>query len=166
MAFDRAADDRFGQAVAVYGDTMAVGAYLDDNDNGSDGGSVYLFRSTNAGGSLGFQAKLTIDDGLSTDFFGTSVVFLNRDTLAVGAQGVFDDNGEQAGAVYTFQQSVTSNGWTQQAKIEAPDGARNDFFGERVKFQDPIFHPFTSKLNFREFENLRIVYYKIIKPRG
>jgi len=41
-ATDGAADDYFGYAVALSGDTALVGAYLDD-DKGSNSGSVYFF---------------------------------------------------------------------------------------------------------------------------
>lgn len=41
-AADGAADDRFGRAVAISGDLALVGSYQDD-DNGIDSGSAYLF---------------------------------------------------------------------------------------------------------------------------
>ena len=41
-AADGAAGDRFGLSVAVFGNTVIVGAYLDD-DKGEDSGSAYIF---------------------------------------------------------------------------------------------------------------------------
>lgn len=43
-ASDAAADDRFGAAVALSGDTALVGAYFDDNAGGLDAGSAYFYR--------------------------------------------------------------------------------------------------------------------------
>jgi len=45
LAADRAANDRFGFAVAVDGDTVVAGALFDD-DNGEDSGSAYVFDFT------------------------------------------------------------------------------------------------------------------------
>ena len=42
---DGARNDEFGYAVAARGDVAVVGAWYDD-DNGSDSGSVYVFRRT------------------------------------------------------------------------------------------------------------------------
>jgi hypothetical protein len=43
LASDGAADDEFGESVAISGDYAIVGAYLDD-DNGTDSGSAYIFE--------------------------------------------------------------------------------------------------------------------------
>ena len=42
-ASDGASTDEFGMSVAIAGDTIVVGAYLDDNDNGADSGSAYIY---------------------------------------------------------------------------------------------------------------------------
>ncbi len=46
---DGAADDRFGYSVAICGTTAIVGAWQDDNDNGSNSGSAYLFDAAAPG---------------------------------------------------------------------------------------------------------------------
>src|SRR5262249_15981305 len=43
IADDGAADDRFGSAVAFSGDTVVIGARLDDIDSNRDQGSAYVF---------------------------------------------------------------------------------------------------------------------------
>ncbi|MCH7869607.1 MAG: FG-GAP repeat protein, partial [Myxococcales bacterium] len=63
MASDAAADDRFGAAVSISGDTALIGAYLDD-DNGSDSGSAYVFRFD--GTTWVEEAKLTPSDGAAS----------------------------------------------------------------------------------------------------
>ena len=47
--------------MAIAGDTIVVGANLDDTDNGSHSGSAYVFTRT--GTTWTEQAKLTASDG-------------------------------------------------------------------------------------------------------
>lgn len=42
-ASDGAANDSFGNSIALSGDAVAVGAYQDDNGGGADAGSIYVF---------------------------------------------------------------------------------------------------------------------------
>ena len=60
-ASDGAAVDWFGISVAIAGDTIVVGAYGDDTDNGTNSGSAYVFTRT--GTTWTEQAKLTASDG-------------------------------------------------------------------------------------------------------
>ena len=88
-ASDGAADDEFGWSVSVDGDTMVVGAPLDDG-SGSNSGSAYVFVKPSTGWATTTEtAKLTASDGAEGDRFGTSVS-VGGDTIAVGAYG--DDN--------------------------------------------------------------------------
>lgn len=43
-ASDGNVDDQFGWSVALSGETIVVGAPLDDNSNGTDGGSAYAYQ--------------------------------------------------------------------------------------------------------------------------
>ncbi len=124
-ASDGAADDWFGQAVSISGDTAIVGAYGND-DKGDSSGSAYIFQRS--GTSWVQQAKLTASDGAVAGYFGKSVS-LSGDTAIVGAYGD-DDKGSLSGSAYIFQRSGTS--WVQQAKLTASDGAVVDFFGISV----------------------------------
>ncbi len=127
-ASDGAADDILGFPVAIVGDTVVVGAYLDD-DNGSSSGSVYVFVKPGGGWITATQtAKLTASDGAEFDFFGFSVA-IAEDTVVVGAY--FDDSSK--GSAYVFVKP--GGGWltaTQTAKLTAADGAALDGFGYSV----------------------------------
>ena len=71
-ANDGAADDKFGYSVSIDGDTVVIGAHLNDN-NGTRGGSVYVFtRDTPGDLASGWTqvAKLTASDGAGVDDFG------------------------------------------------------------------------------------------------
>jgi hypothetical protein len=127
LADDGVAGDLFGHAVAVDGDTAVIGAYEDD-DNGSNSGSAYVF--IRSGATWSQQAKLLPSpvDGAAVDRFGYSVA-LSGDTAVIGSYWD-DDNGDQSGSVYVFiRDGIT---WSQQAKLLADDGAAGDYFGDVV----------------------------------
>ena len=126
-AGDGAAHDGFGGSVAIDGDTALVTSAGADVDGNNDQGAAYVF--VRSAGTWTQQAKLTADDGASSDFFGQSVS-LSGDTAVVAAQ--WDDVGANSnqGSAYVFARSGTS--WSQQAKLTADDGAAGDFFGASV----------------------------------
>ena len=103
-AEDAAAVDRFGYSVSIYGDTIAIGAYGDD-DMGSSSGSVYVFIRN--GITWSQQSKLTADDGAASDHFGWSVSIYG-DTIAAGAY-LDDDMGSESGSVYIFSRIDSSS---------------------------------------------------------
>jgi len=123
-ASDGAASDYFGMSVALSGDTVVVGAWLDNVGANADQGSAYVF--TRSGTTWTEQAKLTASDGAASDYFGVSVS-VNLDTVAIGAP--FDNVGANAdqGSAYVFTRSGTT--WTEQAKLTASDGGAGDSFG-------------------------------------
>ena len=140
-----AADDEFGISVAVHGETVVVGAHLDDHTDGDgdtddDEGAAYVFTKPGSGGwaDATETAKLTASDGAVNDKFGISVS-LDDDTVVVGAhQPQYEENGANVevgpGAAYVFTKPA-SGGWagnTEGAKFTAPDGAANDEFGVSV----------------------------------
>ena len=47
VAQDGLPDDRFGKAVSLSNDWIAIGANRDDNANGSNSGSVYVYKYEN-----------------------------------------------------------------------------------------------------------------------
>jgi hypothetical protein len=123
---DVAANDWFGYAVAVDGDTVVVGAYKDDA-KGADSGSAYVFVRT--GGTWTQQAKLLASDGTAYDYFGTAVA-VDAGTVVVGANCDDNDKGPDSGSAYVFVR--TGGTWTQQAKLVPADGAASDYFGYAV----------------------------------
>lgn len=118
-------DDAFGVSLAIDGDTILVGAYLDDVDGAFDQGSVHVF--TRSGTAWSEQAVLTAAEGETGDGFGESVA-LDGDTAVIGAEG----GGAEfyQGAAYVFTRSGTT--WSQQAELTAADGLEQDQFGASV----------------------------------
>jgi len=126
LASDGAAGDGFGQAVSISGDTVVVGAWLDDGPAGADTGSAYVF--VRSGTTWTQQQKLVAADGAGGDNFGISVS-VSGDTAVIGAWA--DDTPvADAGSAYVFVRSGTT--WAQQQKLLAPDAAINDRFGFSV----------------------------------
>ena len=99
-ADDGAAGDLFGRPVSLSGSRALAGAFFDDNANGTDSGSAYVFEQS--GDSWTQVAKLTADDGAANDRFGQSVS-LSGSRALVG--GYFDDNanGTDSGSAYVFR---------------------------------------------------------------
>jgi len=112
-ASDGAAGDQFGRSVSVSGETVVIGAYLDD-DNGSNSGSAYVF--TRSGTTWTQQAKLTASDGATSDVLGVSVS-LSRDTAVVGAV-LDDDNGSSSGSAYVFTVPMLDVFRIDEAEVE------------------------------------------------
>ncbi len=129
-------DDKFGYRVALSGDTLAVGAYLEDSSStGSnstpdelsiDSGAVYVF--TRSGSTWSQQAYIKASNPMASAYFGASLA-LSGDTLAVGAYG---ESGlaTGAGAVYVFTRSGTT--WSQQDLLRGSNAAQGDQFGYSV----------------------------------
>ena len=125
QASDPDAYDRFGISVAIDGDTVVVGSYLEDA-GGSSAGAAYVF--TRSGTTWSQQAKLVASDAQVNDYFGFSVA-IDGDTIVAGAyrEGA---GGENAGAAYVFTRSGTT--WSQQAKLVASDAQAYDEGGQNV----------------------------------
>ncbi len=101
---DSATGDLFGEAAAISGDTVVVGAWK----NASSQGAAYVFTRT--GTSWSQQGKLTASDGIAGDDFGAAVA-ISGDTIVVGAPW----QSSVVGAVYVFTRSGTT--WTQEAEL-------------------------------------------------
>lgn len=124
VASDAADNDFFGISVAISGETIVVGSFLDDNGGGIDAGAAYVFVRN--GTTWSQQARLVASDGAAGDRFGTFVSIVGE-TIAVGAVEADHGGRDNAGAVYVFVRHGTS--WSQQAKLVASDAAGYDEFG-------------------------------------
>lgn len=126
-AADGSAGDLFGISIAISGDTIVVGADLND-EKALNAGAAYVF--TRSANSWSQQAKLTAADGAQTDIFGVRVA-LDGNTALISARRDDDDiMGVDAGSAYVFTRKGTT--WRQQTKLTAPDGTADDRFGRSV----------------------------------
>ncbi len=121
LASNGAAADLFGYSVAVYGALAVVGAYQDD-DNGINFGSAYVFRFN--GSTWIEETELYGSDSATNDSFAFSVS-VGVDVAVIGAP---DHDGR--GAVYVFRKIGSS--WVEEQKLLASDGAQDDSLGSSV----------------------------------
>ncbi len=124
-ANDGGPNEFFGYSVGISGDTIAIGAPLDDA-NGLLSGSSYIFKRNK--GNWQQVQKVTPNDGVVADSFGISLA-LSKSQMIVGAWGD-DDMGQGAGSAYIFERS--GKNWQQVEKLLAKDGKDNDSFGYSV----------------------------------
>jgi len=127
-ASDGATGDTFGNALALRGDTLVVGAPGDD-DMGRDSGSAYVFERI--GGMWVQTAKLTASDGETFDYLGFSAVGISGSTAIVGAH-CDDDGGPCTGSVYVFERAGSVWGPNETVKLHAGDPQPYDEFGIAV----------------------------------
>jgi len=121
--------DGFGEALAVHGDTLLVGAYAADVA-AENGGSATVFVRDESGWKE--QATLLASDAAPGAQFGGAVA-LFEDTAAVGA--THDRHG--VGSVYVFERAGSV--WTEVARLSPADGSPRDFFGRSVAlFEDRL----------------------------
>ncbi len=119
--------DEFGSSVSVYGDTVVVGSYGDD-DFGNRSGSAFVF--TRSGSSWSQQAQLVASDAFQGNEFGSSVS-ISGDTVVVGSRfGRSVDGTSRSGSAYVFTRNGSS--WSEQAKVSADDATTFDEFGFSV----------------------------------
>ncbi|CBW26783.1 putative cell wall-anchored protein [Halobacteriovorax marinus SJ] len=126
-ASDGAANDYFGKSVSIFGSNLLIGAAMDD-DNGSESGSVYLYRQDPTTGNYS-ETKITASDGTANDQFGSSVSISGTDIL-VGSY-LRDDNGSDSGSAYLYRLDPATNNYVE-TKISASDGAANDHFSKSL----------------------------------
>ncbi len=105
-------NEYFGEALALDGDTLVIGAYAQTVGGNAEQGAVYVFVRNGTGWS--FQSKLTANDGAAGDSFGWAVA-LSGETLVVGAYRDDIDGKTDQGSAYLFTRSGTT--WTQQQKL-------------------------------------------------
>jgi predicted porin len=142
-------DDRFGSSIALFNNTLAVGAPGEkssatgidgnqDNNSLTDAGAVYVFTRNNS--QWGQQAYLKASNTDNDDRFGSSIALFDS-TLAVGAPGEdsnaagIDGNQDNnslsdSGAVYVFTRNDSQ--WSQQAYVKASNTGNEDRFGSSI----------------------------------
>ncbi|WOO43520.1 InlB B-repeat-containing protein [Rubellicoccus peritrichatus] len=113
----------FGTAVAIYGDTLAIGQPAFN----SNVGAVHLYQRL--GTTWSFVQRLTPSDAPGYSNFGTSVS-LHGDILAVGAP----TGSSSLGAAYIFNRS--DDAWSEIQKIVVEDASNYSSFGQSLSLYE------------------------------
>jgi hypothetical protein len=141
--------DAFGRCVALDGDTLIVGAPLEDsnatgingnraNNGALDSGAAYVFTRTAAVWSQ--QAYLKASNTGGGDEFGCDVDIdgdraiigaPREDSASTGVNGDgANDGATDSGAAYVFTR--VANVWSQEAYLKASNPDNDDHFGQGV----------------------------------
>ncbi|MCP9770774.1 hypothetical protein EGI22_22955 [Lacihabitans sp. LS3-19] len=129
QATDAAAGARFGSAVDIAGNRIAVGA-----SSAGGKGAVYIFEILN--GTWVQRSKLTASNGVAGDYFGSSLD-LENSGVAIGAPGVVSAPLNITGRVYYFSRTtIQGNSIWFQSIIEAPNPNIDKNFGAKVVMKD------------------------------
>lgn len=127
--------DYFGDAVAMDGNTVIIGAYNEDEDANNentlaDAGAVYVYESHGIDSILvAFTQKLVASDRGEDDNFGR-YLDINGDRMIISAFKNTDEANffSEAGAAYIFE--LQDNGqWIEVQKLLASDREFFDQFG-------------------------------------
>ena len=125
FASDGKVSDRFGNALSLNGDVLAIGSSLDD-DAGNSSGAVYMYRFD--GANWFEEQKLIGSETGEGDDFGHAVS-VDGDALLIGTP-LEDDGGSASGAAYVFRWNGAS--WEEEQKLTASDPAEFDFYASSV----------------------------------
>ena len=121
------AGDAFGGAIVVSGDRALIGAPNATRTTGGDAvenaGRVYEFRLVD--GRWQASTELVVEAETEAAFGGSIVV--DGDRAVIGAPGA----GLGIGAAFVFERQG-ADGWSQVARLDAPEGAEGDVFGAAV----------------------------------
>ena len=124
-AADAAANDLFGNPVAISGETIVVGARNDDGAAGNAQGSAYVFVRSGEESGASSRSWRPRTRGQATG--SVSRWQSAARTVVIGAEADDGAAGSDQGSAYVF---VRSGGvWTQHQKLEASDAAAADEFG-------------------------------------
>lgn len=139
--------DNFGNSVAIFGDTLVVGAPFENgassgvngeqNNDGIGNGAAYVFARDESG-VWTQQAYLKASNSHEYAWFGWSVA-ISGNTVVVGARGErssatgvngnqSNDNWAESGAAYVFVRDDEGI-WSQQAYLKASNTDLFDEFG-------------------------------------
>lgn len=137
---DTVAGDLFGQAVAIDGDVMVVGAPNADLTQ-PNVGSAYVFRRNPTNANAWTQVAKIVPPAINTngnDNFGAALA-LQGDTLLVGAPGANLTNAPRSGRVFAFRMATGNPAvWNLTQTIVALDNRAsglindNEFFGSAI----------------------------------
>ncbi len=115
--------ERFGAAVAVSGDTAAVAAPYE----GQDEGTVYVYVRDAGGWSV--QQKIT-GIGYLYSYPGSRCVALDGDTLVIGSVTLLSQ--DLRGRVNVFVRAPGGTVWTHQAELPSPEAIPSSGYGAAV----------------------------------
>lgn len=127
------AEDRFGHAVSLFGDTVVVGAPFKDGSAGANQGAAYVFRyHQGLQNSWEQLAELTGSLVSLNDEFG-SAVSVSQDIIVVGAPKDSGPLTQYQGAAYIFERNQGGiDSWGETQRLSGSISTGSDAFAFSV----------------------------------
>jgi hypothetical protein len=122
-------DEQFGDSVAVSGNTVVVGAPMDDQAGAFRSGSVYVFERASDGTWPLAQTLSSQGGHQAWEAFGVEVA-IDGNLIAVGAVDRDQAGQTDAGGVFVFERSGSS--WSYLQQLTAPMPVAQDKFGNAI----------------------------------
>lgn len=133
LAADGAANDAYGESVAISGNTIVIGSSGHDEPE-LNNGAAYIYVHTAGGWAP--QAKLVADTtDLFADRFGFSVA-IDGDTVVVGAPLNSETLEAQEGASFVYVRSGST--WSLQARLVPSQHQGGGGFGWKVAIRGSV----------------------------
>lgn len=128
------ASSGFGQEVSLVGDKLVVGMYGYDSGGNTDIGRLVSY--TRSGTTWSSATTIDLSDGVAGDLLGYDSIRISEDGNYLIAGVIRRDNSGNTdeGVAYIFYWNGSA--WTQQAKLEASDGAASFNFGNAIAITD------------------------------
>lgn len=119
-------EDRYGYALSVDGNVIAVSAYVSEVSGDDKAGAVYIYRYNEDSGLWEDETKITSPGGINFGFR----VSVSGNLMAIGCSGYTDGttyvaypgtSTEYIGAVYIYRYDEDTGNWNQEALIKGAD---------------------------------------------
>jgi hypothetical protein len=146
LASDGQFRDWFGASVSISGNTVVIGAPLDDIGTNTDQGSAYVF--VRSGTTWNFLEKLTNSFNAAGDNYGRSVA-IDNNTIVIGAPNASSGSNMFGGRAYIYER--TSTFFDIKASLFANEPGAQDRFGSAVAVNGNTI-VVTSPYDSREYE--------------
>ena len=131
VASDGEASFRFGQSVALSGDTIVIGGfYFYDATRSKGQGAAYIYER-NEGGNNNWGEVKKISDNAATEAFADSVA-ISGDTIVIG-DSFYNFSADIRGSIHVYERNTGgNNNWGEIKRVIAFDEELNDRFGRFV----------------------------------
>lgn len=146
LAPDGQFQDQFGASVSISGNTVVIGAPLDDIGANADQGSAYIF--VRSGATWNFLEKLTNSFNAAGDKYGSSVA-IDNNTIVIGAPAAESGSNTDGGRAYIYERTTTF--FDIKASLFAIEPGAGDRFGSEVALNGDTI-AVTSPFDSREYE--------------
>jgi FG-GAP repeat protein len=130
---DGATDDRFGNAIAVWGEYLAISSPYKTYNGLSNAGKVYVYRKNGPSWILIQQFNSPAPN--YGEVFGYRLV-IKDNILLVSATDFIGGSYDSTGSVYIY--SINNNTVSYEATLHASDGQNGDAFGSSIDYHNGV----------------------------